>query len=511
MTKLRARCLSGFVLLGLILLVQRATLIRFELVASGTKVQANLGLFQEQTRIGNMKRTGAVQYDAARQEYRITGGGDNIWDTTDAFQFLWRRVSGDLTLITAISWVGTGKQPHRKAGWMVRQGLEADAAYADAVVHGDRLISLQYRLVKGGPTLEIQSQIRAPAVLRLDRDGDLFTLSVSRKAGTFQPVGSITLALSDPVLAGLVVCSHDDSVEETATFTKVDLVNSGKAGSGERVVESSLETVTIETGERRLIYRARNHFEAPNWSRDGKFLLFNRGGRLYTLPVEGGTPKVLDTGSATECNNDHGFSYDGKWLAISHSPKEDSLIYVLPASGGTPRQVTKKGPSYWHGWSPDGTTLVYCAERNGEFDVYSIAVEGGEEKRLTMAPGLDDGPEYTPDGKFVYFNSERTGVMRLWRMRPDGTGQEQVTFDEEFADWFPHPSPDGKWLVLLSYDKSVQGHPENKDVTLRIMSLAGGKPRVLARLFGGQGTINVPSWSPNSRRIAFVSYRLVKK
>jgi Tol biopolymer transport system component len=458
-----------------------------------------------------MKMAGGAQYDAGRQEYRITGGGDNIWDTVDAFQFLWRRVSGDLSLTTAISWVGTGKQPHRKAGWMARQGLEPDAPYADAVVHGDGLISLQYRLVKGGPTLEIQSPIRAPALLQLDRDGDLFTLSVSRSAGPFQSVGSITVALSDPVFAGLVVCSHDDSVEETATFTKVDLVNPGKVSSEERVVESSLETVAIETGERRLIYRARDHFEAPNWSRDGRFFLFNRGGRLYTLPVEGGTPKVLDTGSAIECNNDHGFSFDGKWMAISHSPKEYSLIYVLPVSGGIPRQVTEKGPSYWHGWSSDGTTLVYCAERNGEFDVYSIAVSGGQEKRLTMVPGLDDGPEYTPDGEFIYFNSERTGVMRIWRMKPDGTGQEQVTFDEEFADWFPHPSPDGKWLVFLSYDRGVQGHPENKDVALRIMPLAGGKPRILAQLFGGQGTINVPSWSPDSQRVAFVSYRLAKK
>jgi Tol biopolymer transport system component len=185
------------------------------------------------------------------------------------------------------------------------------------------------------------------------------------------------------------------------------------------------------------------------------------------------------------------------------------LIYVVPSGGGTARQVTKVGPSYWHGWSPDGKTLAYCGERQGEFDVYTIEVEGGQEKRLTNGPGLDDGPDYTADGKWIYWNSERSGVMKIWRMKADGTGQEPVTTDAEYADWFPHPSPDGKWVVFLSYDKSVKGHPENQDVVLRVMSMAGGKAKVLATLFGGQGTLNVPSWSPDSRSIAFVSYRFV--
>jgi Tol biopolymer transport system component len=185
------------------------------------------------------------------------------------------------------------------------------------------------------------------------------------------------------------------------------------------------------------------------------------------------------------------------------------LIYVLPATGGEPRLVTPLGPSYWHGWSPDGRTLTYCAQRNGEFDIYTIPVEGGAETRLTTAAGLDDGPDYSPDGKFIYFNSERSGVMRIWRMAPDGTGQEQVTFDEAYADWFPHPSPDGKWVVFLSYDRAVKGHPPNHDVVLRLMPAGGGAPKVIAKLFGGQGTINVPSWSPDSTRFAFVSYRLL--
>jgi Tol biopolymer transport system component len=275
------------------------------------------------------------------------------------------------------------------------------------------------------------------------------------------------------------------------------------------MIESRLEVLTVETGQREVVYSARAHFEAPNWSRDGQSLLFNQDGRIHVLPLDEPKPRLLDTGTATRCNNDHGLSPDGQWLAVSHSPADRSLVYVLPASGGTPRLVTPKGPSYWHGWSPDGKTLAYCAERDGEYDVYSIPIEGGEERRLTTAPGLDDGPDYAPDGR-IWFNSVRTGVMKIWRMDPDGKDQTQMTRNEEWADWFPHPSPDGKQVVFLSYDRSVEGHPPNKDVVLRLMPIEGGEPRIVARLFGGQGTINVPSWSPDSRRFAFVSYRLLE-
>jgi Tol biopolymer transport system component len=288
------------------------------------------------------------------------------------------------------------------------------------------------------------------------------------------------------------------------------LLGGGPAGA--EVMESTLEVVSIGTGQREAVYVTRDHIEAPNWSRDGSSFLFNGGGRLYGLPRTGGKPRRVDTGPAKRLNNDHGLSPDGRWLAISDQTRGDSLIYVLPAAGGEPRQVTALGPSYWHGWSPDGKTLVYCARRDDEYDVYAIAADAeksSDERRLTTAPGLDDGPDYSPDGRSIYFNSARTGLMRIWKMSADGSDQRQVTFDEEYADWFPHPSPDGKWLVFLSYDASVEGHPANKDVALRLMPLDGGKPRVLARLFGGQGTINVPSWSPDSRSVAFVSYRSI--
>lgn len=470
---------------------------------------SNTGVFTHRCDVGNTAFPGKSVFSPGEGTYTLTGSGENMWGTSDAFHYLWKECSGDLLLECAIDWTGEGKNPHRKAGWMIRAGLEPDAAYVDAVVHGDGLTSMQFRRIKGGITEEIQSPIRAPKRLRLERNAGVFSFSVADDSGRFHPVGSLTVQLPDSALAGLAVCSHDNSVSETAVLSKIRLEEKPRMANAEPKVESTLEIIDTQTGVRSMVHRAAEHFEAPNWSRDGGTLLFNGGGKLYTIPVQGGNPVLLNTGFADRCNNDHGISFDGKWLAISHSPKDKSLIYVLPASGGEPRLVTPKGPSYWHGWSPDGKTLTYCAERNGEYDVYAIPTHGGEESRLTTAPGLDDGPEYTPDGKWIYFNSVRTGLMKIWRMRPDGSEQRQVTTDTLYGDWFAHPSPDGKRIVFVSYDKSVSGHPPNKDVCLRIMPVAGGEPKILATLFGGQGTLNVPSWSPDSRFVAFVSYRLL--
>ena len=221
-------------------------------------------------------------------------------------------------------------------------------------------------------------------------------------------------------------------------------------------------------------------------------------------------PVVVPTGAQDRCNNDHGISPDGQSIAISDSSGSGgkSSIYVVPIGGGTPGLITQASPSYWHGWSPDGKTLAFTGQREGEFDIYTIPVAGGAETRLTTAKGLDDGPEYSPDGQYIYFNSERSGLMQIWRMKADGSEQERVLTDET-NDWFPHISPDGQWMVFLSYEKDVTGHPAEKDVMLQLMSMTDKKVHVLAKLFGGQGTINVPSWSPDSKKVAFVSYELL--
>ncbi|MCX6952865.1 MAG: hypothetical protein NTV51_11975 [Verrucomicrobia bacterium] len=471
---------------------------------------ANLGEFEQATDVGKIALPGSSTFDPATGQYRLTGSGANMWAKEDAFQFLWKKLSGDLSFTMDVTWVGTGQEAHRKACAIVRSSLDADSPYVDVAVHGDGLIELQYRKEKGGDTFGIRTPIQAPATVKLERDGDVFTVSASKNGGPFQPVGALSLALPDPVYVGLAVSAHNAKNSETALFSNVTLKNRVALSTEKRIRETSLETLVVATGERRLVHRERSLFEAPNWSRDGKHLLINRAGGMFTIPVTGGEPTRLHTGTVDRCNNDHGLSFDGRWLAISSGGgKEGSQIYIVPSTGGEPRLVTPTGPSYWHGWSPDGQTLVYCARREGNFDIYSIPAAGGPERRLTTADGLDDGCEYTSDGTKIYFNSERTGVMQIWRMNPDGSAQEPVTTDPNFADWFAHPSPDGKWLVFVSFDKSVKGHPANQNVTLRLMPLAGGKPKVIATLFGGQGTINVPSWSPDSTQIAFVSYRHV--
>ncbi len=464
-------------------------------------------MFDGQTDVGNIQQKGSMEFDDHKAAYTLTGSGSNMWAKEDAFYFVWKKLSGDLSIETKLQWIGTGTNEHRKAGLIVRQSLEPDSPYVDAVVHGDGLTSLQYRQSKGGQTNEVKSPLSAPARIRLERNGDVFSLSVAED-DDYEPAGSISIQLSDPVYVGLAVCSHEAKIKETALFSDVKITNDGTIADKDRVTESTLEIMNIETQRRRIVYRAKEHFEAPNWSRDGKSLIFNSKGKIYKIPTTGGRKELIDTGFADHCNNDHGLSPDGKSLVISHHNDGDSLIYILPAEGGTPKLVTEKGPSYWHGWSPDGKTLVYCAERNGKYDVYSIGVNGGPEKQLTTAEGLDDGPEYSPDGKYIYFNSDRTGLMKIWQMFTDGSNQQQITSGDEYGDWFAHPSPDGKWLVFLSYDKSVKGHPANKDIALRIMPASGGEPKIIAQLFGGQGTINVPSWSPDSKEIAFVSYRL---
>jgi TolB protein len=478
-------------------------------VANGGAV----GLFEGQGDVGTVLHPGSVEYDAGKRSYKIAGSGENMWLGNDAFRFIWKKVSGDVTLTADISFLGKGVNEHRKAVLMIRQSLDADSPYADLAVHGSGLTSLQFREEKGAATHEIQANVTGPRRVRIEKRGAYFMMSLAGADSEFHLAGGSTrIALKEPFYVGIGVCSHDKDVVEKAVFSNVELKTAAPVAAVATTLYSTLETISVASTDRRVVYVAPERFEAPNWMPDGKNLLFNRNGRIEKIPVTGGTPQVIDTGFAVRCNNDHGISPDGTQLAISDQSQEEhqSLVYIVPIGGGTPRRITKNAPSYWHGWSPDGKTLAFVGQRSGEFDIYTISAAGGEETRLTMAPGLDDGPDYTPDGKYIYFNSERTGHMQIWRMRADGSEQEQVTFDE-FNNWFPHISPDGQQMVFLTYDASVTGHPENKDVMLRLMSLKDKKITVVAKLFGGQGTINVPSWSPDGKQLAFVSYQLVPR
>ncbi len=485
-----------------------ASLVPVYVVAQSTAI----GIFEGHGDVGSVLHAGSVGSDAAKNSYTLTGSGENMWFTHDHFQFAWKKMSGDVSLTSEISLPSTLGNEHKKAVLMIRQDLGTDSVYADLALHGNGLAALQFRDEKGGDTREIVSNIAAPTRLRIVKRGDYVYMALALKEGELQPAGGwLRVPIHGMFYVGIGVCSHDKDAVEKAVFSNVEL-NTLAPASGETTLYSALSVVPIAGPDVSVVYLAAEHFEAPNWTRDGKAFIFNREGRILRLPVAGGTPEIVDTGFATRCNNDHGISPDGTQLVVSDQSQEEdrSLVYMLPLAGGTPKRITKNSPSYWHGWSPDGKTLAFVGQRNDEFDIYSIPVAGGEETRLTTAKGLDDGPEYSPDGNYVYFNSVRTGLMQIWRMHPDGSGQEQV-FSDDYNNWFPHISPDGKWMVFISFDKSVEGHPPNKDVQLRLMSLTDKKITVLAKLFGGQGTMNVPSWSPDSSRLAFVSYQLIPK
>ena len=309
-------------------------------------------------------------------------------------------------------------------------------------------------------------------------------------------------------------CSHNDSVSEEAVFSNVRITVPAKDSfvPYKDYAGSRMEILNVETSLRKIIYSSPETFEAPNWLKDGTALLYNSKGILYRLPFDNYKPTEINTGFAKNCNNDHILSPDNKSICISNQGTEktsggNSLIYLVNFVDGIPKLITPEGPSYMHGWSPDGKTLAYCAKGNNNFDIYTISVKGGKEKRLTTAEGLDDGPEYSPDGKYIYFNSNRSGRMQLWRMKPNGSAQEQVTNDE-YQNWFAHISPDGKWIAFISFNKEVASndHPPCKKVMLRNVPVNGNeKPKVIAYLYGGQGTLNVPSWSPDSKQLAFVS------
>jgi TolB protein len=485
-------------------------------LCSFLSAQPAIGIFTASSDVGNVQHRGEATYDSTSRTYTLAGSGANIWVAPDEFQFVWKKVSGDFALTADVTLVTQDGDPHRKAVLMLRQSLDPDSVYADIALHGDGLASLQFREESGGASHEMQSNVRSPRRLRLVKRGDYFYMALSREGEPLQiAAGSPRIPITGDYYIGIGVCAHDENAVTKAAFTNVELTDRTAAASAEPVMFSILETIALDSTDRKATYVTRDHIEAPNWTSDGAAFLFNSGGHMYRLPIHSGNPELIDTGSANRCNNDHGISPDAKALVISDQSlaPHDSLIYTLPITGGTPKRITHNAPSYWHGWSPDGKTLAFVGQRDvgqgaKDFDIYSIPVEGGSETRLTSAKGLDDGPEYTPDGHYIYFNSERTGHMQIWRMKADGADQQQVTFGE-LNDWFPHFSPDGQQMVFLSFDKDVVGHPPNKDVMLRLMSMSDEKPRVLARLFGGQGTMNVPSWSPDGKQFAFVSYVFV--
>ena len=478
-----------------------------------------IGIFDGQTDVGRA-RPGAAMYDRRTQTYTISGSGQNMWADHDDFHFVWKRLAGNFILSTRARFLGPRGDPHRKIGWTIRSSLDAQSPHVTAALHGNGLMSLQYRRTMGAITEEDKSRDSLPnadAVVQLERRDGAYILSVAQFGDTLVSQTLSGVTLPDTVYVGLFVCSHNDAVVERATFgnVRVTIPASAALVPYRDYLGSNLEILDVASGNATIVHRYRGSFQAPNWTPDGKALIYVQEGKLYSFDLATGVETPINTGFATRNNNDHVLSFDGRTLGISNHAPEDSgasIVYTVPVTGGTPRRVTARGPSYLHGWSPDGHWLVFTGQRNGDFDVYRIPAEGGEEIRLTSARGLDDGPEYSPDGQYIYFNSARTGRMQLWRMRPDGSDQQQVTNDG-FNNWFPHLSPDGRWIAFISFppppDVAADDHPFYKHVLLRLMPVGGGPARVIAYLYGGQGTINVPSWSPDGTRLAFVSNTLI--
>lgn len=472
---------------------------------------AKIGSFDQFSNIGGPKIAGAASYHEPTQTYRVSGAGANIWFGQDSFALLSKKINGDFILQTQLRFIGEGHEPHRKAGLMIRSSEASNAPVIACTVHGDGLTAFQYRTAAGVNMKEIKLTIKGPDVLQLEKKGNTYTMSVAHFGEVYQVEKLENIDLGNELIAGLYVCAHTNKFSEEAEFsnTRIFAPAPDTLVQYKTYIGSALEIMEVATGHREVVATNAGSFQAPNWTPDGKTLIYNESGKLYNFDIATRKATVLNTGFANKNNNDHVLTFDGKQIGISHHDKESkgqSVIYTLPVTGGMPKRITDKSPSYFHGWSPDNQFLIYTAERNGDFDIYKISKDGGKEIQLTNTKGLDDGSEYSSDGKYIYFCSTRTGKMQVWRMDPDGKNQTQLTFDE-MNNWFPHVSPDNKWLVFISFPKEVPAdkHPFYERVYLRLMPVEGGQPKVISYLYGGQGSINVPSWSPDSRKIAFVS------
>ncbi len=500
------------------------------LMSSKVYAQNLIGIFSQSNDIGAPMRKGSAIFNSPDQSYTLTAGGSSPKSTSEDFHYIYKKINGDFILTADLKSEKADGIVPKEFGWMIRSSLTNNSAHISAFRNERGIMYLQWRKITNDSIRNPENNILFPKknmqTIQLERSGNIYTMRVANYGEPLQVMGTQEVKeLNGEVFVGLFARTQNekDSVTIEAWNVRIDHpvpytyhpnpVVQKTLNTKEPVFSCRLEIIDAFTGKRKIIHEANHRFEAPNWMPNGKKLLFNDGGLLYTIPVEGGLLEKLPTGEVNKNNNDHGISFDGKMLAISSSRVEQKLngsaVWVLPIEGGSPKLVTKETPSYWHGWAPGNKEVVVVAQRNGSkiYNIYKVNIKTGAEVDLTKhTSGHVDGCEYSPDGKYIYYNGNQSGTMQIWRMKPDGSNKEQLTFDE-YNNWFPHISPDGKWMSIISFPTDIDpnSHPSYKKVMLRIMPVTGGAPRVIAHLYGGQGTINVNSWSPDSRHLAFVS------
>ncbi|MET0412903.1 MAG: biopolymer transporter TolR [Polyangiaceae bacterium] len=465
--------------------------------------------------VGAAKVAGNTVYDATQQTYTLSGAGVSLRGELDHFHFAGKKVAGDFIVQACVRFAGTSTDPSRRLGIVARESLTSSSPYAAACVHAGTLSALLSRASVDAAATEHEVSSFHPTHIQLERAGNRFTFSAAVFGESYKSV-SVELALGHEVHVGLFVCGHEaGSTQALFSNVRVIIPAAHDFRPYTDYLGSHLEVMEVASGQRRVLHSEPGSIQAPNWTPDDKLLYNSAEGVMYAYDIATGKVDELNTGSCRQNNNDHVLSFDGKQLALSNyagNPRR-SVAFVLPATGSdAPRQVTspEAGHTYLHGWSPDAKKLVFTGGRKGETghyrNLWAVDVDTKVETALTPPGTLDDGPEYTPDGKYIYFNSVRTGTMQIWRMRPDGSQPEQVTFDE-YNDWFPHISPDGRWILYIAFpiDMDPWTHPFYRQCYIRLMPASGGAPRTIGYLYGGQGSMNTPNWSPDSKRIAFVS------
>jgi TolB protein len=478
-----------------------------------------LGIFEGQSDVGGVSPPGIVLFDAASGTYTVDSAGANTWYHVDGFHYLWKKTAGDIALTADIDFPPRTQtrepNPHRKGVLMIRQSLDAGGAYVGVALHGSGMTALQFRTERGANTEGIELNIEAPKTLRIEKRGDTFTLWLSLHGEPLHPVGaSTTLHLKEPFYIGVGAVSHEVDMTERVNFSHVALRPlAPEKEFAKTTLYSTLRSIQIEDQFRRamVIRSVPKLMQSPNWTPDGKNIRADERGHVIEIPLldpaAGGEPADVAAPGLVECAANYGASFDGQWLAMScaAAPGAQHEVYVVPRAGGAPRQVTHGGaPSYFHAWSFDSATIAFTRGRASKADIFLVPAAGGAETQLTHDT-LNDGPDFTPDAKFIYFDSVRSGSLQIWRMRPDGSAAEQITEDDRLNS-SPHVAPDGKTLAFLSQPPGA-GEAIGP-AAIKVMGFNDGLIRTVATIRGNRNSFSMYSWG-DLKHLAFISYQSI--